>query len=268
VTFAVRRPFILKLSRNLSKTTARTALAQHKLPSTPPIIGITTHKHTEVGTFYSPVGYANAVRRTGGVPILLPPGEPDPMVFLEVVDGLIFTGGGDLDPATYNGSTHPTIYGVDSERDASELALAKLAMQLDKPVLGICRGLEVLIVASGGDLVQHIPDEFGQTILHRLDVLKPSEHSVQILPESQLATIIGITEITVVSWHHQAARTAPPGWRVTAKAPDGVVEALEHEHHPWGIALQWHPELSPTDPLHLCIFHAFLEAVSARKAQL
>jgi putative glutamine amidotransferase len=258
----------LNLSGKLKKVTTRTALATKPTLSTPPIIGITAQKQQEAGTFHTPVGYVNAVRRVGGVPILLPPGEPDPAVLLEVVDGLVFSGGGDLDPATYNGATHPTIYGVDPERDASELALAKLALAADKPVLGICRGLEVLMVASGGDLVQHVPDEFGETIRHRIDKLKPSEHNVQIFPDSQLAKIIGVTELTVVSWHHQAARTVPPGWRVVAQAPDGVIEALEHENHPWGFALQWHPELSPADPLHLCIFHAFIEAAIARKAEV
>jgi putative glutamine amidotransferase len=259
-------PVILDLSGNLDTTTG-IALATNKKPSTPPIIGITTYQQKEAGNFYSPVGYAHAIRRTGGVPILLPPGEPDPAILLDVVDGLVFTGGGDLDPATYNGAPHPKIYGVDSQRDASELALAKLALATDKPVLGICRGLEVLMVASGGDLVQHVPDEFGETILHRLDVIKPSEHRVQILPGSQLAAIKGTTEITVVSWHHQAVRAAPLGWRVVAQAPDGVIEALEHEDHSWGFALQWHPELSPTDPLHQRIFEAFIEAAMARKVQ-
>jgi putative glutamine amidotransferase len=186
---------------------------------------------------------------------------------MEAVDGLVFTGGGDLDPVTYNGAPHPKVYGVDSERDASELALAKLALMADKPVLGICRGLEVLMVASGGDLVQHVPDEFGETILHRQELLIPAEHRVHILPDSQLASMIGTTEISVVSWHHQAVRTAPLGWRVVAKAPDGVIEALEHEDHPWGFALQWHPELSPADPLHLRIFEAFIVAAHERKLE-
>lgn len=260
-------PVTLDLSGNLNTTTTGTALATSKTPSTPPIIGITTYKQKELGNFYSPVGYANAVRRTGGVPILLPPGEPDPSLLMEVLDGLVFTGGGDLDPATYKGGPHPKIYGVDSERDTSELALAKLALKSDKPVLGICRGLEVLMVASGGDLVQHVPDEFGETILHRHDLLKPSEHVVHIVPESQLAAIKGTTEITVVSWHHQAVRAAPPGWRVVAQAPDGVIEALEHEDHAWGFALQWHPELSPADSLNLRIFEAFVEAAAARKVR-
>lgn len=244
---------------------AERGLATNPMPDILPTIGITTQRQDESGNYYSPAGYANAVRRAGGVPILLPPGEPDPMVLLKVVDGLVFTGGGDLAPATYNAASHPCVYGVDPERDASELALAKLALASDIPVLGICRGLEVLMVASGGDLVQHLPDEFGETIQHRLELLRPSEHPVQIVPNSQLATIVGATEMNVVSWHHQAVRSAPPGWRVTAKAPDGVIEALEHDAHPWGFALQWHPELSPADSLHVQIFHALIEAALARK---
>ncbi len=247
-------------------TLDRTALVTNTTASsTPPIIGITTYQNQETGNFCSPVGYAQAVQRAGGIPILLPPLQPDPTAIVKAVDGLIFTGGGDIEPALYNRLPHPTVYGVDSERDASELALAKFAMEADKPVLGICRGLEVLMVASSGDLVQHLPEEFGETILHRIDRFTPAEHTVQILPESQLAAIIEREQVTVVSWHHQAVRAAPPGWRVAAKAPDGVIEALEHEAHLWGIALQWHPELSPADPLHLRIFEAFLEAASNQK---
>lgn len=154
-------------------------LATNSIPDTPPTIGITTQRQDEAGHYYSPAGYANAVRRAGGVPILLPPGEPEPAILLKVVDGLVFTGGGDLAPATYNATSHPSVYGVDRERDTSELALAKLALASDIPVLGICRGLEVLMVASGGDLVQHLPDEFGETIRHRLALLRPSEHPVE-----------------------------------------------------------------------------------------
>lgn len=237
-----------------------------KTPVTPPLIGITSYNQKESGHYCSPAGYAKAIRRTGGVPILLPPGETHLAALMDVVDGLVFTGGGDLHPVTYNGAPHPKIYGVDPERDTFELALAKLALAGSKPVLGICRGLEVLMVASGGDLVQHVPDQFGETISHRLELLKPSEHKVQVLPNTQLAAIIGTKELTVVSWHHQAVRTVPPDWRVVAKAPDGVIEALEHNNHPWGLALQWHPELSPADPLHLCIFHAFVAAAIAHKA--
>ncbi len=248
-------------------TPARVELVTNGNSSTRPIIGITSYSQKQNGNFYSPAGYVNAVCLAGGVPILLPPVRSDPAALLKILDGLVFTGGGDIDPALYNGIMHPTIYGLDPDRDASELTLAQLALKSDIPVLGICRGLEVLMVASGGDLVPHVPDEFGEAVMHRMDALRSTEHNVQILRGTQLAKIIGETELAVVSWHHQAVRTAPPGWYITAQAPDGLIEALEHEHHPWAIALQWHPEMSPDDPIQQQIFRAFIDAAITRKAE-
>ena len=230
-----------------------------------PVIGITTFGQNEYGNYCSHHAYVEAVRLAGGLPVLLPPGEPDPTAILNVVDGLIFTGGGDIDPATYNGDLHPTIARVDPQRDAFELTLARLVLNTDIPVLGICRGLEVLVVTSGGTLVSHIPDEYGEVVEHTKDRIHTSEHRVQIMPESRLATMIGTTEATIVSWHHQAARTVPPGWRVTAYAADGLIEALEHEHHPWAIAVQWHPELSLNDPLQQRLFQALVKAARSGK---
>jgi putative glutamine amidotransferase len=131
----------------------------------PPLIGITTSGQRLTGNFSLPAVYADAVRQAGGRVILLPPGEVDPKFILDLVDGLVFCGGGDIDPATYNGSPHPSIYNVDSERDAFEITLARQVLATDIPVLGICRGLEVLVIASGGDLVPHLPDEFGEAEL-------------------------------------------------------------------------------------------------------
>lgn len=230
-----------------------------------PVIGITTFGQNEYGNYCSHHAYVEAVRLAGGLPVLLPPGEPDPAAILNVVDGLIFTGGGDIDPATYNGDLHPTIARVDPQRDAFELTLARLVLNTDIPVLGICRGLEVLVVTSGGTLVSHIPDEYGEVVEHTKDRIHTSEHRVQIMPESRLATMIGTTEATIVSWHHQAARTVPPGWRVTAYAADGLIEALEHDHHPWAIAVQWHPELSLNDPLQQRLFQALVKAARSGK---
>lgn len=230
-----------------------------------PVIGITTFGQNEYGKYCSHHAYVEAVRLAGGLPVLLPPGEPDPAPILNVVDGLIFTGGGDIDPATYNGDLHPTIARVDPQRDAFELTLARLVLNTNIPVLGICRGLEVLVVTSGGTLVPHIPDEYGEVVAHTRDRIHTSEHRVQIIPESRLATMIGTTEAEIVSWHHQAARTAPLGWRVTAYAEDGLIEALEHEHHPWAIAVQWHPELSLNDPLQQRLFQALVKAARIRK---
>lgn len=235
----------------------------------PPLIGITTASQYLTGNFYLPGVYVNAVRSAGGLPILLPLGEPEEgAAILERIDGLIFSGGGDIDPSAYKGSPHLTIYNLNPERDRFEIALSKLALSTDIPVLGICRGLEVLVVATGGSLVTHLPDEFGDVVVHRAQQTLPSEHLVQIASESRLASFMGTTEATVVSWHHQAISTVPQGWRVAAHAPDGVIEALEHERHPWAIALQWHPELSIKDSRQQRIFQAFIKAAQNRKAVL
>lgn len=230
----------------------------------PHVIGITTFDQNEQGHYHLAGTYVEAVRLAGGLPVLLPPKEPTPSAILEFVDGLIFSGGGDLDPATYNGSLHPTISTVDPKRDAFELTLARLALKTDIPILGICRGIGVLSVASGGSLITHIPDEFGERVAHSGKSTQTVEHLVRIEPQSHLAKVVGSTKVAVVSGHHQAVCTAPPGWRVAAYAFDGVIEALEHEHHPWAIALQWHPELAIKDRLQQRIFQALVEAAGAK----
>lgn len=123
-------------------------------------------------------------------------------------------------------------------RDAFELKLARLALKTDIPVLGICRGIGVLSVANGGNLVSHIPDEFGGLVAHTGGTAQSVKHQVRIEPESRLVSVMGTSEITVVSLHHQAVSSIPLGWRVVAHACDQVIEAIEHEHHPWAIALQ------------------------------
>lgn len=239
-------------------------------PLKAPLIGITTYGRNGVAAFSLAATYIDAVRAAGGVPVMLPPGEPDPAAILERLDGLILSGGGDINPAIYNGSSHPTIYSVDSERDEFELTLAHLALDRDLPVLGICRGMELLIVACGGTLVTHVPDEYGMKVNHRLvpapGHLYPAQHGVKIQPGSRLADAIGTTELVVVSWHHQAVRTIPPGWRVVAQSVDDrVIEAVEHQQCSWAIAVQWHPELSPDDVFHQRIFQSLVNAARNRK---
>ncbi len=227
-----------------------------------PIIGVTTYGRKKEGNFFLPGEYVDAVRNAGGIPILLPPGEKEVGIILEIVDGLIFAGGEDIEPGIYGGNSHSTITGVDPERDEFELALAEKVLQNSTPTLGICRGSQLLNVATGGKLIEDIPDEIGDSILHRLNDGKPSEHPVQIEPGSRLAEIIGSNEINVKSKHHQGMRTVPDVWRIAARAPDGVIEALEHKTHPWMLAVLWHPEISPEDPHHKRIFRALVEASS------
>ncbi|GAB4381721.1 MAG: gamma-glutamyl-gamma-aminobutyrate hydrolase family protein [Elainellaceae cyanobacterium] len=228
-----------------------------------PIIGITTYSRNETGEFLLPGAYVDAVRFAGGTPILLPPGEPNPACLLDALDGLIFAGGGDLNPALYGGEPHHTIYLVDEERDLFELALAKAVLMTEIPVLGICRGMQVLNVATGGNLVTHVPDVYGDRIMHRLDhPRRPIQHPITVVSETRLSAIVGAVDISVVSWHHQAVRQFSPEWQVVAHAADGLVEALEHQHHPWMMAVQWHPELSPQDSAHQQLFQALVKAAA------
>jgi putative glutamine amidotransferase len=234
--------------------------------STKPTIGITTFNQNEDGQYHIKNTFVEAIRRCGGLPILLPPGQPEESAaILEVVDGLIFSGGGDLDPAIYNGEYHSAIKGVDRTRDAFELKLFNQALNTNIPLLGVCRGLAVMAVASGASLVAHIPSEFGELVAHTGDSSQSVNHQVEINPQSHLASIMEATAVEVVSMHHQSLRTLPAGWRLAARAIDGVVEAIEYEYHPWAIGVQWHPELAIDNPQQLRIFQALVEAARARK---
>jgi putative glutamine amidotransferase len=229
----------------------------------PPIIGVTTYSRNEGGQFYLHCAYLDALRAAGGVPLLLPPGETAISAILEILDGLVLSGGGDIEPAVYAGDPHHTVYAVDPERDDFELVLARQSLDLEIPILGICRGMQILNVASGGNLVTHVPDIYGCDILHRTESPRqPVEHGVTICSNSRLGKILCHTEVDVVSWHHQAICTLATNWQGVAHAPDGVLEAMEHSSHPWAIALQWHPELSATTPWHQKLFQAFVEAAT------
>ncbi len=212
-----------------------------------PIIGITTYGRDDSKRFSLPAVYVDAVRRAGGIPILVPPGESDLAGLLILLDGVILSGGGDIDPQRYAGTSHETIYMLDPERDGSEIDLARTLVYQDLPVLGICRGTQVINVALGGTLIEHLPDAVGEETLHRAPPRLPVSHAVNIAPESRLAGIIGETHISPTSWHHQAIRHPAAGLRVVASAPDGTIEAVEMPDHPWLIAVQWHPELTAAD---------------------
>lgn len=228
-----------------------------------PIIGITTYNRSETGAFSVQGAYVDAVQVAGGIPILLPPNQLDPSRILDVVDGLILSGGGDINPILYGDDFHPKVYSINAERDDFELALAKLALNTEIAVLGICRGMQMLNVASGGDLVLHVPDIYGIDVNHRNDTISsPIEHSIEIEPTSRLAEIMGTTKTSVVSWHHQAVQNIAPGWRSVAYAEDGLVEAIECEYHPWMVAVQWHPEMSPRSSVHSRIFQSFVQAAA------
>ena len=227
-----------------------------------PFIGITTYGRGEEDKFPIPANYVDSVRRAGGIAVLIPPGQQEPQRLLSRLDGLVLAGGGDIDPACYGGQDHESIYMTDSERDQTEIELARFAVEQGFPTLGICRGMQVLNVAMGGTLYEHLPDVVGEEIKHRLPPREPTPHAVSVKPESFLASLLSKCEFDASSWHHQALRKVADGFQVVAYAPDGTIEAIEMPAHPWLVAVQWHPELTAaTDPNQQKLFDEFVAAV-------
>lgn len=230
-----------------------------------PVIGISSYPRSGKREVYSlPTGYVDAVRAAGGIPIVLPPGESEAEGLLDLVQGLVLPGGGDISPRHYKGHAHEAIYDVSEERDALEMTLARAAIARgDRPLLCICRGLQVLNVALGGDLHVHLPDLGGNTVKHRHPERLPIRHSARVAEGSRLAAILGTNHVSVFSWHHQAVNRLGRNLRPVAWADDGVVEALELESHPFCIAVQWHPEMQLDDPAQQRLFQAFVERSAA-----
>lgn len=231
------------------------------------VVGISSYdRDGDPESFSLPVGYVDAVRRAGAVPLILPSGEPSPERFLDIVDGLIISGGGDLSPTSYGGDWHETVYMVSDERDRFELSLTKAALQRDDvALLFICRGVQVLNVACGGTLHVHVPDRFGDQVSHRVPPRLPTRHLVRVDPDSRLAGILGETRVDVCSWHHQAIDRLGEGLCALAWADDGVVEAVEHSAHHWCVGTQWHPEMQLDEAHPAKLFDAFVAAAGKQK---
>ncbi|MBT4867464.1 MAG: gamma-glutamyl-gamma-aminobutyrate hydrolase family protein [Planctomycetaceae bacterium] len=213
------------------------------------VIGITTYGGNDAAQpeFTLPRDYVDSVRRAGGIPLLISPGENRLADLVSKLDGLILAGGGDLDPNLYGGTQHESIYMVDTERDQSEVELARAAIDSGMPILGICRGIQLINIVLGGTLHEHLPDVVGDSVTHRLPPREPTEHDVAIKPETRLAEILGALEFRAASWHHQAIRDVAEGFVVAAHAADGTIEAIEMPDHDWLFAVQWHPELTAVD---------------------
>ncbi len=230
-----------------------------------PLIGITQHPITspdraELDELVDDI--VHAVERAGGAPVLIPLGLADATLrgLYARLDGVLFSGGGDIDPAHYGADPHPAVSGVDPERDRTELALARWAVADPKPFFGICRGTQLLNVALGGTLYRDLNNEHpaAPQHVHYPNDLRP--HPIQVTEDSRLARIVGEPILTVNTLHHQACKDIAPGLRVTGRAADGVVEALELPHHPFALAVQWHPECLPDAPEMRRLFEAFVQA--------
>jgi putative glutamine amidotransferase len=229
-----------------------------------PLVAVTTYPAGTRRRVHLPVEYVESVRRAGGRAVLVAPGEPDPGGLLDAVQAVVLTGGGDLEPSTWGARAgDATVYETDIERDRTELALARAAVERGVPLLAICRGQQVLNVALGGTLHMDVPTVFGDAVAHRVPPRDPVAHPVAVEQGCRLAEIMGAAAVEPMSWHHQAVDVPGAGLRAVAWAPDGVIEALEHESHPWLVAVQWHPELtSAHDPTQAALFDALVAAAT------
>jgi putative glutamine amidotransferase len=231
-----------------------------------PVIGLTTYaEETRFGlqdTFAAvlPLAYVHAVHSTGGRAVLITPDDPDEDI-LDRIDGIIFAGGSDVDPALYGEAPHPTT-NVKPERDAAEMLLLRAALARDLPLLGICRGMQLMAVAYGGRLHQHLPDVLGHTGHRPTSGPKFGQHPVRLVAGTLCQKILG-DEVSVNSFHHQGI--ADPGrLSVSGWCPeDELIEAAEDPSRTFAIGVQWHPE----DTNDFRVFAALAEAAAERQHQ-
>jgi putative glutamine amidotransferase len=234
-----------------------------------PIIGITTSVTVDTSPerAYVNASYLRAVEVAGGIPVLLPPhlSEQARDALWDRLDGVLLTGGGDIAPVRFNEPAHHTLIDVSPLRDALELDIVERAVKDGVPLLAICRGLQVVNVALGGTLYQDLPTDKPGAVAHsQQEPRDQPTHAVKVLGEGpRLASIVGMSELEVNSFHHQAIKRLGDGLRDVAWAPDGVIEAVEMEGDGFVIAVQWHPEdLVTRDPAARRLFAALTAAAS------
>ncbi|MFD5465105.1 gamma-glutamyl-gamma-aminobutyrate hydrolase family protein [Kitasatospora sp. NPDC127059] len=229
-----------------------------------PLIGISSYQDDAAWSVWNqraslvPQTYVDAVVRAGGTPVLLPPQPGAAGHLLDALDGLVLAGGPDVDPARYAAAPHPRTGPPHHARDDWESRLLGAALARDLPLLGVCRGMQLLNVELGGTLLQHLPDDSHQTAPARY-----VRHRVALADGSRLAAVLGpATEVSC--YHHQAVDRIGTGLRATAHSADGTVEALELAGHRFALGVQWHPE---TDPDDLRLFHTLVTAALVTAGQ-
>lgn len=235
-----------------------------------PVIAITMSKakdKAEGTRDFIPSAYAAAVSKTGGLPMLIPNDFPPDAIpdLLHTIDGILLSGGGDVSPSCYEETDRFSLSNVRPERDAIEISLAKWAVENDLPLLGICRGEQVLNVALGGTLYQHVPVEVKSNLKHNTPDFVAKDftaHQVTISRSTHLHQILEVEVIEVNSRHHQAVQKLGKGLTVSAFASDGLVEAIEQPDRNFCIGVQWHPENLQNMPIHKRLFDAFIQAAS------
>ncbi len=233
---------------------------------TKPLIGIgsdVARKDGERDRAFAYTTYVDSLRRAGAMPVVIPPQPENAAELVADLDGLLLAGGDDCDPSLYGEERHPSTEPMDPRRQSSDLTLARAARERGIPTLGICLGVQVMNVAAGGTLIQDIASAVETDIDHASEAAERHRHEVLIESNTRLADILGARELNVNSSHHQAIGKIANGLRVTAHAPDGIVEGLEDPAHPFYVGVQWHPEDMPREESASALFGAFVDA--ARK---
>jgi len=233
-----------------------------------PLIGVTaSHLTSKSGLVYAsvPEAYFQSIIRAGGVPVMFPYGLNPQLEaeFTSHLDGVLFSGGGDIHPSFYNSQDHPLVDEVDTSRDELELELLHQTIASGKPFLGICRGLQLVNVALGGSLFEDILDQRPEALRHQYAPEYPRDylaHQVRLEAGSQLGELIPHPEIQVNSLHHQGIDRLAPGLRASGYAPDGLIESVELPGYPFGLAVQWHPEWLKDDPDMQNLFSTFIHS--------
>jgi gamma-glutamyl-gamma-aminobutyrate hydrolase PuuD len=232
-----------------------------------PVVGITTYvtparwSYWDVEAALVPAAYVQALERAGARPVLIPPSDQGVEETLDAVDGLLFSGGSDLDPGLYDQEAHDETFGIVAERDRAELALLQAALERDMPVLAVCRGSQVLNVARGGDLVQHLPDVVGDD-KHKHTPGTFADHDVTLEQGTRLASLLG-ERAPVKSHHHQGFGRVGDGLRVAAHAEDGTIEAVEDPSARFALGVLWHPEAGED----MKLFEELVRAAGEYRAQ-
>jgi putative glutamine amidotransferase len=236
---------------------------------TRPIIGITTDYNDKQTQYMLPYGYSTAVERAGGMPVLLPYRTELALIpqIVDMIHGVVFSGGNDLDPAAWGEAYHPKVVPVDPARERFERALMAELEKRRTPTLGICFGSQLMNVTRGGSMIQFLPEhERANALDHRKgeDATKWNRHAVRLDPESTIGRTIGKRDVSVNTSHKQGMNKIGRGLRVVATAPDGIVEGIEDPTLPLWIGVQWHPERLHDEPEHLSLFKLLVERAAGR----
>lgn len=242
---------------------------------TAPIIGVTPSvgkNSLGVRTYSLAADYTQAIERAGGIPMILPPHVKNVDGLLDALDGIVFSGGGDIDAKLFNQENHESVSGPDEERDSFEIKLMQAAFERDMPILAICRGLQVMNVARGGDLIQDIPSQVETEMKHNQRAEGSGEHDIfqtaNVVGNNPVSAALGEGTANINSFHHQSVGKVADGLEVVATADDGVIEAMYAPGQSYTVGTQWHPErLAAEHAEQQTLFNQLLDAAKTYTAK-